>query len=143
METTAQSTQTFSIDLDETYYQYGREDVAPITHYLWTLGDFALRSSIAEIDTKSFLIPKIIDLFDDVKGVAAVYIERVERQINGTVLLTGMTYDEDLLNDLLEKEWQLQEDLPSLNIDFHYVPLLGRKREDCVSAFAELVWETS
>jgi hypothetical protein len=131
------------IQEDVTGYPYYEEDIDPIGTI--NLLDFleALRSGPSlSHEIYTYLDQRLVTEFSDIEAVDAVYTEHYRGKVVITVLLSNAAYDELLMDELLDREFDIQEEMSNLVMDFRYIPLLGRRRDECVSPPAEPIFES-
>ncbi|MGB3479445.1 MAG: hypothetical protein WBB67_09820 [bacterium] len=66
---------------------------------------------------------EIMCTFSPIEAVAAIYVQRYRDEIHIHVPLTITHYDDDLMNILLQREYNIRKDYPELSLDFYYPPI--------------------
>ncbi len=123
------------------YKEWEQQFDVPSTYKESIVDFFGDRTSDVIFETiDEWLIKKLRVAFLDIEEVDSIYLEKSEPEILVTVLLSNQTYDDELMDRLLDREFDLQEQISNIYLDIYYVPLLERESKDCVSKYAKLVY---
>jgi hypothetical protein len=85
---------------------------------------------------------RLVTGFSGIEAIDSIYTEHYPGKVVITILLSNEKYDESLMDELLDREFDIQDEIPDLTMDFRYIPLLGRRRDECVSPSAGPIFES-
>lgn len=77
----------------------------------------------------------------DLEEVTAIYVQAYREELQVTVLLGIATYDDELMEELLDREYDAQKAVPSPVLSFSYIPKVYENRRDIVHPGARLIYE--
>jgi hypothetical protein len=82
----------------------------------------------------------IIARYAPIPEVDSIYLEDRTSNIQVYILQSNPVYDEALMDRLLDLELEIHKEIDF--IYFQYIPLLGRKREECISQYFQQIYHT-
>lgn len=125
---------------DTTAHQYINAEDIPAT-----ASDYPVEALISSIVVKPFGITslehQLRSAFSDMPAVEAIYTENFPGKVEITILISGEQYNETLMDELLDIEYNIHNDIPDIFLSFRYLPQLNRKPEECISPSARLVFK--
>ncbi len=65
---------------------------------------------------------EVVRAFSDISEVKTIYLERNQSTYLFKVFITSKSYDDSLMDRLLDRELSLLNNFPDLGIAFHYIP---------------------
>jgi len=83
----------------------------------------------------------VVGAFADFREVTAVYTQRYREELQVVVLLGVSRYDDELMNGLLDREYQVQKAVRRPVVSFSYIPKVYQNRSDIVHPGATLIYE--
>lgn len=83
----------------------------------------------------------IVEKFKNIEKVAAIYIQEYRRELQVIVLLGIEVYDDELMDDLLDLEYDLHQEFYDPILSFSYIPRIYANRHDVVHPKALLIFE--
>lgn len=75
----------------------------------------------SKLEDRAFF--EIMCTFSPIEAVAAIYVQRYRAEIHIHVPLAITNYDDDLMNILLKREYNIRRDYPESSLDFYYPPI--------------------
>jgi len=91
--------------------------------------------SIEEIELE------IVNTFKKVPEISAIYTQTYRAELQTTVFLSLKEYDNLLIHDLLDMEYDLQNKFPNPRIAISYIPGLNQDRRTIVHPHAKLIYD--
>ncbi len=83
----------------------------------------------------------IIEKFKNIEKVTAIYIQEYRRELQVIILLGIEEYDDELMDDLLDLEYDLHQEFHDPALSFSYIPRIYANRHDVVHPKALLIFE--
>jgi hypothetical protein len=131
-----------SLDHTSDFYHFGGELFSPeLTGDQPLITVIRVKSNPALEAEKKSLIQALSAELSKFEEVYAIYYEGSEERMNVTVLLDHESYDDQLMDAMLDKEFEIRESINILSVDVLYVPLLGREIGDLVPGSARRIYK--
>jgi hypothetical protein len=84
----------------------------------------------------------VLQAFASVESVALIYSDRLAPSQHFAIFIHGEIYDSALMDDLLDREYQLLQSLDPYPVSFRYMPYLSRTEAiNYTSASSRLIFE--
>ncbi len=83
----------------------------------------------------------IVEKFRNIEKVTAIYIQEYRRELQVIILLGIEEYDDELMDDLLDLEYDLHQEFHDPILSFSYIPRIYANRRDVVHPKALLIFE--
>jgi hypothetical protein len=84
------------------------------------------------------LIEEVACRFKQIPKVATIYLEKSPAELVFFCFLDHDQYDDHMMDQLLDLEWELRKDFPDQIFDIHYMPLMV-KDKGILSASAQKI----
>jgi len=94
-----------------------------------------------QVDAEIILEQEVVSEYAAYKNVTAIYIEKFKSSIIFKIFYNSESYDDELIDKMLESEYLLLEGYPEQKIFFHYFPYSENVRlKGYVSEHAKLIF---
>jgi hypothetical protein len=82
----------------------------------------------------------IVEKFSKIKKVKSIYVQRYREELQIFVLLFGDKYDADLMDKLLDIEYEIRKMFPDIVFQFFYPPAGISEKKDFIHPQAECIY---
>jgi len=94
--------------------------------------------SFQELEQEAFFL--ISRKFSKIKKVKSIYVQRYREEIQILVLLSTNQYDDDLMDTLLDIEYDIRKMFPEIVFEFFYPPAGISEKKDFIHPQAECIY---
>lgn len=106
----------------------------------------SFRHSLVDLEPSSeevinLAMTRVAGVYSKIEEVSSIYVSRYLDDITFTVLLQSTAYSRRLMDRLLEIEYPLHKQNPSLTMEFLYLPGLYEDRADIIHPRAVLIYD--
>jgi hypothetical protein len=117
---------TSTLDIQKEYYLYSIEPFLKYEQERQKLEQLAL----------SIIVQK----FRKIEKVKSIYVQRYREELQIFVLLLGNKYDANLMDDLLDIEYEIRKMFPDIVFQFFYPPASISEKEDFIHPQAKCIY---
>jgi len=105
---------------------------------IWLQHSFKLEQTSEELKQQALF--RIVEKFSKIEKVKSIYVQRYREELQIFVLFLGNKYDANLMDHLLDIEYEIRKEFPDIVFQFFYPPAGISEKKDFIHPQAECIY---